>query len=113
MALQGARPGAAETARASTPRGEPPWPRDEGKRRVLKQVIRYLEGGVKLMDYGRLRKQDLVIAKGMVEGAARYVVGERLDNSNSRPLEYDSSWLAHFDSDRMLRHLRDVAKDLT
>ena len=33
--------------------------------------------------------------------------------SNSRPLEYDSSWLAHFDCDRMLRHLRDVAKDLT
>ena len=36
-----------------------------------------------------------------------------LQSSNSRPLEYDSSWLAHFDSDRMIRHHRDVAKDLT
>ena len=35
---------------------------------------------MKLMDYGRLRTDDLVIASGMVEGAARYVVGERLDN---------------------------------
>lgn len=39
------------------------------------------------MDYGRLRKEDLVIASGMVEGAARYAVGERLDNSGMRWIE--------------------------
>ena len=39
------------------------------------------------MDYGRLRKEDLVIASGVVEGAARYVVGERLDNSGMRWIE--------------------------
>ena len=42
---------------------------------------------MKLMDYGRLRKEDLVIASGVVEGAARYVVGERLDNSGMRWIE--------------------------
>ena len=42
---------------------------------------------MKLMDYGRLRKEDLVIATGVVEGAARYVVGERLDNSGMRWIE--------------------------
>ena len=39
------------------------------------------------MDYGRLREEDLVIATGVVEGAARYVVGERLDNSGMRWIE--------------------------
>ena len=34
------------------------------------------------------------------------------DFSNSRPSECDSSWFAHFDSDKMIRHHRDVEKDL-
>jgi hypothetical protein len=59
-------------------------PGTKGKRKVLKAVMGYLEARVKLMDYGRLRKEDLVIASGVVEGAARYVVGERLDNSGMR-----------------------------
>jgi hypothetical protein len=62
-------------------------PGTKAKRKVLKQVIGYLEARVKLMDYGRLRKEDLVIASGVVEGAARYVVGERLDNSGMRWIE--------------------------
>ena len=62
-------------------------PGTKEKRRVLKRVIGYLEARVKLMDYGRLRKEDLVIASGVVEGAARYVVGERLDNSGMRWIE--------------------------
>jgi hypothetical protein len=57
------------------------------KREVLRRVIGYLGARVKLMDYGRLRKEDLVIATGVVEGAARYVVGERLDNSGMRWIE--------------------------
>src|SRR5271157_1089584 len=32
--------------------------------------------------------------------------------SHSRPSECDSSWFAHFDSDKMIRHHRDVEKDL-
>jgi hypothetical protein len=62
-------------------------PGTKEKREVLKQVIGYLEARVKLMDYGRLREDDLVIATGVVEGAARYVVGERLDNSGMRWIE--------------------------
>ena len=62
-------------------------PGTKEKREVLKRVTDYLEARVKLMDYGRLRQQDLVIATGVVEGAARYVVGERMDNSGMRWLE--------------------------
>ncbi len=62
-------------------------PGTKGKRRVLKQVIGYLEARVKLMDYGRLRAADLVIASGAVEATARYVVGERLDDSGMRWIE--------------------------
>jgi hypothetical protein len=66
-----------------SPRG----PGTKEKRGVLKRVIGYLEARVKLMDYGRLRTEGLVIASGVVEGAARYVVGERLDNSGMRWIE--------------------------
>jgi hypothetical protein len=62
-------------------------PGTKEKRKVLKGVMDYLEPRVKLMDYGRLRKEDLVIASGVVEGAVRYVVGERLDNSGMRWIE--------------------------
>ena len=62
-------------------------PGTKEKRKVLTQVIGYLEARVELMDYGRLRQEDLVIATGVVEGAARYVVGERLDNSGMRWIE--------------------------
>jgi hypothetical protein len=66
-----------------SPRG----PGTKEKRGTLKKVIGYLEARVKMMDYGRLREEDLVIASGVVEGAARYVVGERLDNSGMRWIE--------------------------
>jgi hypothetical protein len=62
-------------------------PGTKGKRQALKKVIGYLEARVKLMEYGRWRKEDLVIASGVVEGAARYVVGERLDTSGMRWIE--------------------------
>jgi hypothetical protein len=72
-----------QAMRGVSPRG----PGTKEKRKVLRQVITYLEARVKMMDYGRLRKEDLVIASGVVEGAARYVVGERLDNSGMRWIE--------------------------
>jgi hypothetical protein len=62
-------------------------PGTKQKRQTLKKVIDYLDARVKLMDYGTLRKKDLVIATGVVEGAVRYVVGERLDNSGMRWIE--------------------------
>jgi hypothetical protein len=72
-----------QAMRGVSPRG----PGTREKRKVLKQVIGYLGARVKLMDYGRWRQDDLVIATGVVEGAARYVVGERLDNSGMRWIE--------------------------
>jgi len=62
-------------------------PGTKEKRETMQKVIAYLNARVKLMDYGRWRQQDLVIATGVVEGAARYVVGERLDNSGMRWIE--------------------------
>jgi hypothetical protein len=62
-------------------------PGTKAKRRTLSGVIGYLEKRVGLMKYGSWREQDLVIASGVVEGAARYVVGERLDNSGMRWIE--------------------------
>jgi hypothetical protein len=72
-----------QAMRGISPRG----PGTKEKREVLKRVTDYLEARVKLMDYGRLREKDLVIASGVVEGAARYVIGERLDNSGMRWIE--------------------------
>ena len=65
----------------------PHGPGTKQKRKVLSAVIGYLGARVKLMDYGRWREADLVIASGVVEGAARYVVGERLDSSGMRRIE--------------------------
>jgi len=37
--------------------------------------------------------------------ALTYTLEDRYGASNSRPLECDSSWFAHFDSEIMIRHL--------
>ena len=37
-----------------------------------------------MMDYGNLKDKDLVIASGQVEGAARHLVGERMDCGGMR-----------------------------
>jgi hypothetical protein len=62
-------------------------PGTKAKRKKLSDVRAYLEKRQGMMAYGLWRKQDLVIASGVVEGAARYVVGERLDNSGMRWIE--------------------------
>jgi len=54
------------------------------KRKVLGQAVAYLHKRAGLMNYGAWRARDLVLASGVVEGAARYVIGERLDNSGMR-----------------------------
>jgi len=58
--------------------------RDETKRNALDKLIEYMEPRLSMMDYQKLIEEDLVIATGIVEGAARYVVGERLDCSGMR-----------------------------
>jgi hypothetical protein len=59
-------------------------PGSKQKRKIQAQAIAYLEKRVDLMKYGQWREADLVLASGVVEGAARYVVGERLDQSGMR-----------------------------
>jgi hypothetical protein len=59
-------------------------PGSKQKRKNVKQSINYLHKRVDLMKYGEWREADLVLASGVVEGAARYVIGERLDQSGMR-----------------------------
>jgi hypothetical protein len=62
-------------------------PGTKTRRKKLGEVLAYLGKRQGMMAYGQWRQQDLVIATGGVEGAARYVVGERLDNSGMRWIE--------------------------
>jgi hypothetical protein len=62
-------------------------PGTKEKQEQLSDVFAYLRARVKLMDYGRWKAADLVIASGVAEWEARYVVGERLDNSGMRWVE--------------------------
>ena len=48
-----------------------------------------------MMDYKDLIEDDMVIASGIVEGAARYVVGERLDCSGMRWIPERAEVLLH------------------
>jgi hypothetical protein len=62
-------------------------PGTKRKRSVLDNLIGYLTPRTKMMRYAKWMKQDLVIASGVIEGAVRYVIGERMDCSGMRWLE--------------------------
>ncbi len=47
------------------------------------------------MDYKKLIDEGLVIAAGIVEGAARYVVGDRMDSSGMRWIPGRAQALLH------------------
>jgi hypothetical protein len=59
-------------------------PGNKGKRKRLKATIGYLEPRLHMMNYAELRKRDLVIGSGAVEGAVRHVVAERFDCAGMR-----------------------------
>ena len=59
-------------------------PGTKKKREQLGAVINYIDKRTEWMHYGELQKKDLVIATGVIEGAARYVIGERMDCSGMR-----------------------------
>jgi hypothetical protein len=59
-------------------------PGTKGRRQGLKALIGYLEPRLEMMRYAEWVAQDLVIGSGQVEGAARHVVGERLDCAGMR-----------------------------
>jgi hypothetical protein len=62
-------------------------PGTKRKRAALDELLGYLEPRRQMMRYAKWRKQDLVIATGVIEGAVRYVIGERMDCSGMRWLE--------------------------
>jgi hypothetical protein len=59
-------------------------PGNKGKRSRLATAIRYLAARTKLMNYDELLKLDLEISSGPVEGAVRYVIGQRFDSAGMR-----------------------------
>ncbi len=69
--------------------------RDQAKREALEEVLGYLEPRVDMMGYKKLIDEDLVIASGIVEGAARYVVGDRMDGSGMRWIPGRAQALLH------------------
>ena len=58
--------------------------RDKSKRVILSAIINYQEPRLDMMSYKAYIEEDQPIASGIVEGAARYVVGERMDCSGMR-----------------------------
>lgn len=56
----------------------------ERQQEALDGLIQYLDPRTKMMRYAKWRRMDLVIATGVIEGACRYVIGERLDCSGMR-----------------------------
>jgi hypothetical protein len=58
--------------------------RDKKKREKVSELISYMEKRLTMTKYKQLIEEDMVIASGIVEGAARYVVGERMDCGGMR-----------------------------
>lgn len=59
-------------------------PGNKGKRKRLTEALRYLSARVDMMNYDELLARDLEISSGQIEGAVRYVVGQRFDSAGMR-----------------------------
>jgi hypothetical protein len=70
-------------------------PGTKRKRAALDGLIRYLQPRRKMMRYAKWLKQDLVIGTGVIEGAVRYVIGERMDCSGMRWLKGKAEAILH------------------
>ena len=69
----------------------------DGEYARIETEIAYFATRLEMMDYGELKKRDLVIASGQVEGAARHLIGDRMDCAGMR-------WKV--ERARVLMHLR-------
>ncbi|KPA10840.1 hypothetical protein MHK_008954, partial [Candidatus Magnetomorum sp. HK-1] len=58
--------------------------RDEEKLKSINNLISYIEKRLDMMNYKKYIDQDLPIGTGIVEGAVRYVISERMDCSGMR-----------------------------
>jgi hypothetical protein len=59
-------------------------PGSRSRRERLEKVENYLNKRIEKMDYKSLRKQDLEISSGAVEGAVNYVIAKRFDSGGMR-----------------------------
>jgi len=57
---------------------------DKDELKKLSALISYIEKRPTMTNYKQLIEEDMTIASGIVEGAARYVVGERMDCGGMR-----------------------------
>ncbi len=69
--------------------------RDENKLDKLTELIKYMETRLPMMRYKQYIEDDLPIASGVIEGAVRYVVGERMDCSGMRWIPQKAEALLH------------------
>ena len=56
----------------------------ERARKRLDEIRTYLGKRLTMMNYDELRKEDLEVASGMVEGAVKHVIAKRFDNGSMR-----------------------------
>jgi hypothetical protein len=70
-------------------------PGTKRKRAALDSLLAYLAPRTKMMHYAKWIEQDLVIATGVIEGAVRYVIGERLDCSGMRWVKGKAQAILH------------------
>jgi hypothetical protein len=70
-------------------------PGTKKKRNVLDKLLNYLTPRKTMMRYAELIERDLVIASGVIEGAVRYVIGERMDCSGMRWIEEKAEAILH------------------
>lgn len=59
-------------------------PGNKGRRQRLLKAGKYLEKRVDKLRYGWLRRRDLVIATGIVEGAVKCIIAKRCDHGGMR-----------------------------
>ena len=59
-------------------------PGTKGRRRRLSLAFGYLQRRASMIRYGWLRRRDLVIGTGIVEGAIKHIVGRRCDHGGMR-----------------------------
>ena len=69
--------------------------RDKAKREALLRLINYMKPRIEMMNYKKLIDEDMVIASGIIEGAARYVIGERMDCGGMRWIPERAEALLH------------------
>lgn len=93
----------AEQERLQSQRGS------KGQRAALEKLSAYLRPRLAMLNYALVKRKDLVLATGQVEGAVRYVVSQRFDCAgmrwivgNAEPLlqlrclEFNGDWDAFF-----------------